>query len=420
MKPLLKRYRNQEGRGTDGFGYVSVNSEGYVNPVFRCTEEKELIAALSGDDSTSFLLHHRLPTSLPNYAGATHPLAIKDERNKYDYYIVHNGVISNYKYLWGELKKEGHVFMTEMREAKVHAFVHTDEWYEFDDTLAINDSEVVAIDVVNYIEGRSQLIRSSGTIAVIGLQCTKDGKVVNVFWLRNAGKPLQKEEDKTLFCLRSEGQGQAVDSGTLYVKDFATGTITSIPQVKGLTYTIPYRTPALGYAKPYVKPTTVSTFDDDLDETIRKLLPPTKDGGFVDKSFDDFGRTRVIEEDVAYDLPVIEMEDLGFSDEVLAAEIDAADAGSSGDGGVIRQLRLELIEAIDDENDSRSELNAARDLLRTASKKYLGKPSNLAEVDEASALVQAARDLFQRTTTIRRATEAELSAYVSYDSPKDE
>lgn len=240
VKPLLKRYRKQDHRGHNGYGYVTINEDGYVSEVVRDTTEEGIIAALQNENASKIMFHHRAPTSLPNYLGATHPFFISDDRFKFDYYVIHNGVINNHTTIWEGYKKEGIKFLSEMVEGKFHEFVNTGEYYDKTETTTkVNDSEVFAVDIVHYIEGLQNWVKSSGTIAFIALQVDKSeqnkGKVISLIYGHNDGNPIELEEDKTLFVLSSEAGGKDVDSDKIYFKDWETGAV-SCEEVRSLAY----------------------------------------------------------------------------------------------------------------------------------------------------------------------------------------
>lgn len=425
VKPLLKRFRNQEGRGTDGFGYVSVALDGTVSEVIRATEEKDIIAALNNENSAAILMHHRSPTSLPNYEGATHPFVVKDARFKYDYIVVHNGVIRNFELMFEDFKKDGYTFLSEMKSSTIHEFVNTKEWYEFDEKNTINDSEAFAVDLAKNLEDKATYIRSTGTIAFIALQVDKEtNKVVNLIWGKNEGNPLMLEDDKALFCLKSAGSGKPVGNGTFYIKNWITGQTTE-KKASGLEWNwgnkkegkhAGFRTPPTDV--PARSNPIVSGQDEDIEDAIARMLPAPRSGTELDRerslgrdserAFKDFGENAEYYEE----LPVIEMEDLGFPESMLEDEISAADAAGSEDAGVIRQLRDDLKDELDVENEAIDELNMAKDILRTAVK----NKEQLSELEKAKALVYAAEEDLKRASGKRKQTEAELGAYVGVNA----
>lgn len=430
---MLKRYRNQEGRGTDGFGYISVSLEGYISEVVRAVDEKEIIKALNNENASAILLHHRYPTSLPNYYGATHPLVIKHESFKYDYYVVHNGVIQNWKSMWEDYAKEGFKFMTEMIEGTFHQFVNLKEGYNLDEKRTVNDSEAFAIDICKNIEGQTTMVRSSGTAAFIALQCTKDGKVVAVCYGTNGGNPLVKEDDKALFCLKSLGQGVDVKTGVIFIRNWETGETEELA-VNGFSH---YGANRAGFGQRGSKDSKRESTPDyrdrghdssrksegksDLDRTLEKMLPAsqlleTDRGNSLDLEDTNWGRGILNERRQVKlwgdeELPTIEFEDFGFSEQELADEIKAAGVNSPEDAQQITELKNDLVHAIDDENDARAELNAAKSLMKSC----VTNNEPLEELEQAKGLLDIALAAYDEAHKHTRATEAELNAWVGRD-----
>lgn len=240
VKPLLKRYHKQEYRGRSGYGYIAINQEGYVSEVVRKTDEEGITEALQNENSATIMMHHRAPTSLPNYEGATHPFFVTDPRFRHDYYFMHNGVIHNHVFLWAEYAKQGFKFQSEMATGKYHEFVNSGEFYDTrEDKTQINDSEVLAIDLAMFIEGQQTVIKSAGTIAFMGLQLVKEGpekgKVISIVYGNNGGNPLEIEEDKVLLSISSEAGGKEVPAGSIFFRDWETGAVSS-EVAEGLKY----------------------------------------------------------------------------------------------------------------------------------------------------------------------------------------
>ena len=79
----------------DGFGFLALKG-GALVAFERRTEEDEIRTALEGVrtlEPDCILYHHRYPTSTINVVEAAHPLPIKQDKWKNDYYILHNGVM---------------------------------------------------------------------------------------------------------------------------------------------------------------------------------------------------------------------------------------------------------------------------------------------------------------------------------------
>lgn len=231
QKSLLKRYRNQSKRGTSGFGYIAVK-DGRVTGVKRSTTENAITKMLRDEDSDEILFHHRLPTSTPNLRDCSHPIVVKNDLLKYDYYFVHNGVISNEDKLRADHEDLGFEYTTIVEKiTTVRTQNETNEVIE----EYFNDSEAAAIDLALTLEGVQTEMQARGSIAFICLQTDKEGNIINIFYGRNTGNPLVVERDKgsKLFFLKSEGHGHTLDpdkvvqvcydSGDVHVIDMKVG-----------------------------------------------------------------------------------------------------------------------------------------------------------------------------------------------------
>lgn len=207
-KSVLKRYRQQQHRGRQGFGYVAIK-DGNVVGYNRSSDEDEIIELMSKETAEEMLFHHRYPTSTPNIEEAAHPLLVKNKDLAHTYYIAHNGVIK--KDIADKLKKEhqekGLEYTTEFIKQYVHRI--SGKQYHIDETL-FNDSESIAIETALAMDNKKNSIDTEGSAAVIGIQ-TKGNKVTNRFFYRNMGNPLHFHEDKIMVCITSTGEGTLVN-----------------------------------------------------------------------------------------------------------------------------------------------------------------------------------------------------------------
>lgn len=215
---VSKRYKTQRHRGTDGFAFVSADDEARVIGVERASEEKDILAKLQESLSRRVLFHHRFPTSTANIPSATHPIVVDNELLDKKYYVVHNGVISNDDEQKTRYEKMGFRYTTVVRNAIAYVGID-DVLYWGEETSEYNDSESLAIDLALFLEGKKEKIESTGSIAFIVWQCSKDGKLERVYFGRNEGNPLVIEENKDIFCIKSEGTGKSIDVDTLYWYD---------------------------------------------------------------------------------------------------------------------------------------------------------------------------------------------------------
>lgn len=231
---LLARFTQQKHRGTDGFGFVAIK-DGKIVAYERAEEENEIRAKLAVVDADSILFHHRIPTSTPNYAGTAHPFKITDPSFQYDYYVIHNGVITNTNVLKDEHMEDfGIAYKSRYLTA---SGVHFPGQSQFDkvgyNAGKHNDSESIAVELALFLEGKKEAIQTVGGAAIIGLQVVKDtNEIESVFYGRNEGRPLiweqpsskkRKKNKPFCFVIKSEGAGNELPSETLYIRDYKTG-----------------------------------------------------------------------------------------------------------------------------------------------------------------------------------------------------
>lgn len=209
-KSVLKRYRNQKSRGSDGFGYVAIK-DGKVVAWNRAAYEKEIVEMIEKETAEEILFHHRFPTSTPNIAEAAHPILIDNQGNlSHQYFVAHNGVISNDDDLKKKHNEMGFTYQTEVKK-----FLQTilNKVYPMESVW--NDSESLAIETALCLDGKKDRIETKGAAAVIGIK-TNGIDVVERFFYRNERNPLKYHEDNNLISITSEGHGEAVKSTYIY------------------------------------------------------------------------------------------------------------------------------------------------------------------------------------------------------------
>lgn len=199
----MKRYQDQRGRGSDGFGF-------YIPQTNRLTHnarEGRILSLLRRNKSDEVLFHHRFPTSTANVRNACHPFSTKDVFDN-NYVVVHNGVLYNEKELRDEHEKLGIKYVSEQTNGK------------------FNDSEALTYDIARYLEGEKDGISAEGSIAFIALKRDKKGKATKLFFGRNSGNPLVMKKTKRSITLSSEGEGKLIDPNYLYCFDYDTLEVT--------------------------------------------------------------------------------------------------------------------------------------------------------------------------------------------------
>lgn len=187
-------------RGEDGFGAIFIDEKGkFITK--RATELQKLFFDNYMNPSKMMILHHRYPTSTDNKINQTHPMLIKNKSLKFEYLIVHNGVITNEDKLKEKHEKAGFKYLTEDEER-------------------FNDSESLAIEVAKFIENKITKIGAIGSCAFIALQYSKKTKKVNkIYYGRNNGNPLKLAKSRGFLYLSSDGKGDEIKKETLYSFD---------------------------------------------------------------------------------------------------------------------------------------------------------------------------------------------------------
>ena len=213
---VIKRYKKQKSRGSEGFGFVQI-IDGKVKLGGRAEDEKEILEMLEKSDASEILFHHRTPTSTPNIVEATHPIIVKNKKLKYNYYVVHNGIIYNDIELRDEHIKEGFKYTTDIEKKYItRGQVYTENMF--------NDSEAVAIDFVKCIESGEEM-KARGSMALIALQFEKTTKkAIALFFARNVDNPLCIEKHPDFMAITSEN-GKSIMPNCLYRLDYETDLI---------------------------------------------------------------------------------------------------------------------------------------------------------------------------------------------------
>lgn len=306
---VLAMFEQQRERGVQGFGYVSFDEK--VKKYARFSQEVDVRKSLSSNEAISMLFHHRIPTSTPNYADTTHPIKVSHDELLHDYYVIHNGMISNDSIMHDEHVALGYEYNTTVRtEIKTlnNSFVQ-EQW---------NDSEAFAIDLVRFIEGKQDKIKSKGSIAFIALQVDKkNSTALRMYFGHNEGNPLTFNCSDGQFVLRSKGEKYMIQPDTLQYLDLKTWTYSSVDVPIGEWY----------IARP-------STYGNNNADRFKDGFPPydddyynTSDSGYGKKNrykkADDIDVEIILKEsDRLVSKLTTEIEEIDGKIEVVSNDID--------------------------------------------------------------------------------------------------
>lgn len=224
----IRRYRAQDRRGREGFGFVAVRG-GRVVGYERAETEAEIMAALGKVPCDTILFHHRFPTSTPNLSECAHPIRVSHDDLRHDYYLIHNGVIwdEESKRLHDRHVSEGWRYSTQID------FVGRVGGREIPINSKWNDSEALAIELARDIDKGGDGVDIEGSVAFAMLQADKEGNVVSIFWGTNGQNPLKVgESGGVIAAVCSEG-GEEADKDVLFRLDYATGELDETPYVIG-------------------------------------------------------------------------------------------------------------------------------------------------------------------------------------------
>jgi len=200
---IIDQFEDQQSRGTKGFGIISINPEKQIQ-VFKACEPYKFLLDLYFQKSKMLIVHHRTPTSSPNWIEQAHPIFVSNPALNFDYYVIHNGMISNAEFLREKHEKE-------------YNFQYSTLFTDEKDLEKFNDSESLAIELAIYIEGIQKSARFGGSAAFIALQINKKtGTASKVFYGRNDRNPLKIAATRRYRFLSSEGKGNDVKPGVLY------------------------------------------------------------------------------------------------------------------------------------------------------------------------------------------------------------
>lgn len=131
--------------------------------------------------------------------------------------MVHNGVIWNDHELHIDHQKKGINYISEQSD------------YRF------NDSEALLFDLASYLSGQQDRLKAEGDIAFIAVELDKERKPIKLHFGRNTN-PLKMVLTRSKLVLASEGDGELIDTNTLYTFDYATSKLTTEPMTISTGY----------------------------------------------------------------------------------------------------------------------------------------------------------------------------------------
>lgn len=232
LAELVKKvYARQKNRGENGFGFLAIK-QGKVISYNRFIGEKETFDRLKKIDADEIIFHHRQPTSTANLPELNHPIRFSDDN--YNYYTIHNGIISNDDKLYKKHKTNGIKYQTEVENVNNYRIVVSDKQYNTEPYIQFNDSEALAVEISLMLSNKQQDITAEGSIAFITAKVDKISKrVVGIYCGRNWQSPLMFGNEAGAFCLSSETGNQTLEIGTLFeVKNYSLANVKSMPSLK--------------------------------------------------------------------------------------------------------------------------------------------------------------------------------------------
>ena len=210
-------YEAQKSRGSDGFGFVEVLDDD--TPIHRFVYEKDAIDMLKASKSNAILFHHRIPTSTTNNTKSNHPIYTNWSVYKHNYYLIHNGHISN----CAELR---------VKHEKLGIKYNTDEGSKFTDSESLLHEVALIIEDIN----EPNEFTAAGGMALIIMQTDKFNNPTALFYGRNH-MPIKIQQLADSFVLRSECvTGDLVEINKLFKYDLEKKVVTSEDVVFGIPF----------------------------------------------------------------------------------------------------------------------------------------------------------------------------------------
>lgn len=199
----MESYKEQKGRGTDGFGFLELNEDELQ--LHRFVYEVDALKGLADSKAPEILFHHRWPTSNINSAKSNHPIMSDSDVYQYNYYMIHNGHITNHFELKEAHNKLGIAYNTMV-----------------DDKT--NDSESLLHELALVIEEKKEYkdFAAKGSMAFVMVQTSKLNIPVALYYGKGWSSDLTKNEDENILEIKSIGGKDMVTANILFRFDYET------------------------------------------------------------------------------------------------------------------------------------------------------------------------------------------------------
>jgi predicted glutamine amidotransferase len=205
---IVNQYQDQHTRGQRGFGIIRIDKKGNIE-LDRACEPTKFLIDLYMKESEMIIAHHRTPTSTDNKIDQTHPMYVSNKILKHDYYVMHNGMLSNDIELHKLHDEFNFKYTTEYTENSHYGINSTKQRW--------NDSEALAIELALFIEKKIKVIRTDNSAAFVILQVNKKTNIAErVFFGKNGGSDLNISKVKGQMMISSEGAGDEVVANILW------------------------------------------------------------------------------------------------------------------------------------------------------------------------------------------------------------
>lgn len=213
---IINQFEDQHSRGKEGFGIIRFTNKKIEGIDRACTPMKFLMD-LYQNKAESIIAHHRQPTSTDNKMAQTHPIFLDNKELKYDYLVIHNGMIRNDKVLKEIHEKIGYKYSTEYQETRYYGYNSANASI----ITKFNDSETMAIDLARFIEKKQTEMKIEGSAAFVAVQIKKNSNKIKRIYFGRRYNPINMKSEKDYLLLSSEGPGEEIPTHKLLWMEIA-------------------------------------------------------------------------------------------------------------------------------------------------------------------------------------------------------